>query len=202
MNLTGEGIRVVLDLKRGEMAEVVLNNLYKHTQMESTFGIIMLAIVSGQPQVMPLKKILSHFLQHRRDVVIRRTRFELRKAEERAHILEGLKVALDHLDAIIALIRKSKTPDEAKHGLMSNYPLSEIQAQAILDMKLQRLTGLEREKIIKEYTETLKEIERLNAILRSDALVSKIVKDELNEIKTRYADEEGLRLPRIKRDYD
>jgi DNA gyrase subunit A len=184
-----EGIRVVLDLKRGEMAEVVLNNLYKHTQMESTFGIIMLAIVSGQPQVMPLKKILSHFLQHRRDVVIRRTRFELRKAEERAHILEGLKVALDHLDAIIALIRKSKTPDEAKHGLMNNYPLSEIQAQAILDMKLQRLTGLEREKIIKEYTETLKEIERLKAILRSDALVSKIVKDELNEIKTQYADE-------------
>ena len=184
-----EGIRVVLDLKRGEMAEVVLNNLYKHTQMESTFGIIMLAIVSGQPQVMPLKKILSHFLQHRRDVVIRRTKFELRKAEERAHILVGLKVALDHLDAIIALIRKSKTPDEAKHGLMNNYPLSEIQAQAILDMKLQRLTGLEREKIIKEYTETLKEIERLNAILRSDALVSKIVKDELNEIKTQYADE-------------
>ncbi|MBU4320427.1 MAG: DNA gyrase subunit A, partial [Nitrospinae bacterium] len=184
-----DGIRVVLDLKRGEMAEVVLNNLYKHTQMESTFGIIMLAIVSGQPQVLPLKKILSHFLQHRRDVVIRRIRFELRKAEERAHILEGLKVALDHLDAIIALIRKSKTPDEAKHGLMNNYPLSEIQAQAILDMKLQRLTGLEREKIIKEYTETLKEIERLNAILRSDALVSKIVKDELNEIKTRYADE-------------
>ena len=184
-----EGIRVVLDLKRGEMAEVVLNNLYKHTQMESTFGIIMLAIVSGQPQVLPLKKILSHFLQHRRDVVIRRTKFELRKAEERAHILVGLKVALDHLDAIIALIRKSKTPDEAKHGLMNNYPLSEIQAQAILDMKLQRLTGLEREKIIKEYTETLKEIERLNAILRSDALVSKIVKDELNEIKTQYADE-------------
>ncbi|MBA3060854.1 MAG: DNA gyrase subunit A, partial [Nitrospirae bacterium] len=184
-----DGIRVVLDLKRGEMAEVVLNNLYKHTQMESTFGIIMLAIVSGQPQVLPLKKILSHFLQHRRDVVIRRTKFELRKAEERAHILEGLKVALDHLDAIIALIRKSKTPDEAKHGLMNNYPLSEIQAQAILDMKLQRLTGLEREKIINEYTETLKEIERLNAILRSDALVSKIVKDELNEIKTQYADE-------------
>ena len=171
------------------MAEVVLNNLYKHTQMESTFGIIMLAIVSGQPQVLPLKKILSHFLQHRRDVVIRRTKFELRKAEERAHILVGLKVALDHLDAIIALIRKSKTPDEAKHGLMNNYPLSEIQAQAILDMKLQRLTGLEREKIIKEYTETLKEIERLNAILRSDALVSKIVKDELNEIKSQYADE-------------
>jgi len=184
-----EGIRVVLDLKRGEMAEVVLNNLYKHTQMESTFGIIMLALVSGQPQVLPLKKILGHFIQHRRDVVIRRTRFELRKAEERAHILEGLKVALDNLDAIIALIRKSKTPEEAKQGLMNNYPLSEIQAQAILDMKLQRLTGLEREKIIKEYQDTLKEIERLKAILGSDALVTKIIKDELNEIKDKYADE-------------
>jgi len=184
-----EGIRVVLDLKRGEMAEVVLNNLYKHTQMESTFGIIMLAIVGGQPQVLSLKKILSHFIQHRRDVVIRRTKFELRKAEERAHILEGLKVALDNLDAIIALIRKSKSPEEAKQCLIKNYPLSEIQAQAILDMKLQRLTGLEREKIMKEYADTLKEIERLKSILGSDVLVSKIIKDELLEIKTKHADE-------------
>jgi len=184
-----EGIRVVLELKRGEMAEVVLNNLYKHTQMESTFGIIMLALVNNQPQVLPLKKILGHFLQHRRDVVIRRTRFELKKAEERAHILEGLKVALDHLDEIIALIRKSKTPEEAKQGLIKNYPLSEVQAQAILDMKLQRLTGLEREKIIKEYTDTLKEIERLKAILASDTLISQIIKDELIEIKNKYADD-------------
>ncbi len=184
-----DGIRVVLELKRGEMAEVVLNNLYKHTQMESTFGIIMLAIINNQPQVLPLKKILSHFLQYRRDVVIRRTRFELRKADERAHILEGLKIALDHLDAIIALIRKAKTPEEARLGLVKDYPLSELQAQAILDMKLQRLTGLEREKIINEYTEILKEIERLKAILGSDALVSKIIRDELIEIKEKYADE-------------
>ncbi len=195
-----DGIRVVIELKRGEMAEVVLNNLYKHTQMESTFGIIMLAIINNQPQELPLKKILGHFLQHRRDVVIRRTRFELRKAEERAHILEGLKIALDHLDAIIALIRKSKTPEEAKQGLIKNYPLSDIQAQAILDMKLQRLTGLEREKIIKEYTDTLKEIERLKEILGSDALVSKIIKDELIEIKEKYADERRTEIATDVRD--
>ena len=184
-----DGIRVVLELKRGEMAEVVLNNLYKHTQMETTFGIIMLALVGGQPHVLGLKRLLSYFLQHRRDVVLRRTRYELRKAEERAHILEGLKIALDHLDEIIALIRASKSPEEARQGLMKNYPLTEIQAQAILDMKLQRLTGLERDKIITEYKETLKEIERLKAILGSAALVSKIIKDELLEIRTRYADD-------------
>jgi len=183
-----DGIRIVLELKRGEMAEVILNNLYKHTQMESTFGIIMLALVGGQPHVLNLKRLLSHFLQHRRDVVVRRTRYELRKAEERAHILEGLKIALDHLDEIISLIRASKSPDEAREGLMMRFPLTETQAQAILDMKLQRLTGLEREKIITEYTETLKEIERLRAILGSDALVSKIIKDEFLEIKARYSD--------------
>ncbi len=184
-----DGIRVVLELKRGEMAQVILNNLYKHTQMETTFGIIMLALVGGQPRVLGLKKILNYFLQHRRDVILRRSRFELRKAEERAHILEGLKIALDHLDEIIALIRKSKTPDEAKTALVRNYPLSEIQAQAILDMKLQRLTGLEREKIITEFKDILKEIERLKAILGSDALVSQIIKDELLQIKNKYADE-------------
>lgn len=184
-----DGIRIVLELKRGEVAEVILNNLYKHTQMESTFGVIMLALVGGQPHVLNLKRLLSHFLQHRRDVVIRRTRFELRKAEEKAHILEGLKIALDHLDEIISLIRASKSPEEAKDGLMKRFPLTEIQAQAILDMKLQRLTGLEREKIINEYRETLKEIELLKAILGSDALVSQIIKDELLDIKSRYADE-------------
>jgi DNA gyrase subunit A len=184
-----DGIRVVLEIKKDEMAQVILNNLYKHTQMETTFGIIMLALVAGQPHVLNLRQMLSHFLQHRRDVVLRRTRFELRKAEERAHILEGLKIALDHLDAIIALIRASKSPDEAKQGLLSKYPLSEIQAQAILDMKLQRLTGLEREKIINEYKETLKEIERLKAILGSEKLVSKIIKEEIIEIKTKYGDE-------------
>jgi DNA gyrase subunit A len=184
-----DGIRVVIELKRGEMAEVVLNNLYKHTQMESTFGIIMLALVGAQPHVLGLKKILSYFLQHRRDVILRRTRYELRKAEERAHVLEGLKIALDHLDAIIALIRAAKSPAEAKEGLIANYSLSEIQAQAILDMKLQRLTGLERDKIISEYKDTLKEIERLKSILASDAMVSQIIKDELLEIKGKYADE-------------
>jgi len=184
-----DGIRVVLELKRGEMAEVVLNNLYKHTQMETTFGIIMLALVNNQPRILKLKDLLNYFLQHRRDVVLRRTRFELKKAEEKAHILEGLKIALDYLDEIIALIRKSKTPEEARTGLMTNYPLSEIQAQAILDMKLQRLTGLEREKIMRDYTETLKEIERLKAILGNNALVSQIIRDELLEIKTNYADE-------------
>jgi DNA gyrase subunit A len=184
-----DGIRVVLELKRGEIAQVILNNLYKHTQMETTFGIIMLALVNGQPRVLKLKELLRHFLRHRRDVVLRRTSFELRKAEERAHILEGLKIALDHLDEIIALIRRSKNPEEAKTGLMRDYPLTEIQAQAILDMKLQRLTGLEREKIVKEYADTLKEIERLKAILENDALVSQIIKDELHEIRNRYADE-------------
>lgn len=184
-----DGIRIVLELKRGEIAEVILNNLYKHTQMESTFGIILLALVNNQPVVLALKKLLGHFLQHRRDVVLRRTRFELKKAEERAHILEGLKIALDHLDAIIALIRSSKNPEEARTGLMRDYPLTEIQAQAILEMRLQRLTGLEREKIVREYTDILKEIERLKAILESDALVVQIIKDELVEIRNKYADE-------------
>jgi len=183
-----DGIRVVLELKRGEMAQVVLNNLYKHTQMQTTFGIIMLALVNNQPKVLKLNELLNLFLQHRRDVVLRRTRYELRKAEERAHILEGLKIAIDHLDAIIALIRQSQSPEEARTALMSDYPLSQIQAQAILDMKLQRLTGLEREKIIQDYKETLKEIARLRAILENNALVSQIIRDELLEIKLKYAD--------------
>ena len=184
-----ENVRIVLELKRGEVPQVILNNLYKHTQMESTFGIIMLSIVGGQPRVLKLNEMLTYFLRHRKDVVIRRTRFELRKAEERAHILEGLKIALDYLDEIIALIRRAKNPEEARAGLIANYPLSEIQAQAILDMRLQRLTGLEREKIVRDYEEILKEIERLKAILVSEALVSQIIKQELIEIKTKYADE-------------
>lgn len=184
-----DGIRVVLELKRGEVPQVILNKLYKYTQMETTFGIIMLALVGGQPRILSLKRLLNHFLQHRRDVIIRRTRFELKKAEEKAHILEGLKIALDHLDEIISLIRRSKNPEEAKNGLMTNYPLTEIQAQAILDMRLQRLTGLEREKIVRDYEETIKEIERLKAILGSEALVSQIIKEELLEIKNRYGDE-------------
>jgi DNA gyrase subunit A len=184
-----DGIRIVIELKRGEVAQVILNNLYKHTQMESTFGIIMLALVGGQPHIMNIRRMLSLFLQHRRDVVIRRTRFELSKAEQKAHILEGLKIALDNLDAVISLIRSSKSPDEAKKGLIKKFGLTEVQAQAILDMKLQRLTGLERDKIISDYKETKKEIKKLKEILGSEKLVSEIIKNELIEIKEKYGDE-------------
>lgn len=184
-----DGIRVVLELKRGEVPQVILNNLYKFTQMESTFGVIMLSLVGGQPRILNLKRMLNYFLQHRRDVILRRTRFDLRKAEEKAHILEGLKIALDYIDEIISLIRRSKNPEEARTGLMTSYPLTGIQAQAILDMKLQRLTGLEREKILRDYEDTIKEIERLKSILGSEALVSQIIKDELLEIKNKYGDD-------------
>jgi DNA gyrase subunit A len=184
-----DGMRIVLELKRGEVPQVILNNLYKHTAMESTFGVNMLALVNGQPHILNLKRMLRFFLRHRRDVIVRRTKFELKKAEEKAHILEGLKIAIDHLDEIISLIRNSKTPEQARIGLITNYPLTEIQAQAILDMKLQRLTGLERDKIVKDYADTLEEIKRLKEIIGSEALVSKIIKDELIEIKNKYSDE-------------
>ncbi|GMT46536.1 MAG: DNA gyrase subunit A [bacterium] len=184
-----DGIRVVIELKRGEMPQVVLNNLYKQTQMQNTFGIIMLALVGGQPRIMSLKRILTYFIQHRREVILRRTRFELRKAEEKAHILEGLKIALDYLDEIINLIRASRNPQEAKTGLMTRYPLSAVQSQAILDMKLQRLTGLERDKIINDYEETMKEIERLKSILASETLVNDIIRNELLEMKEKYGDD-------------
>ncbi len=183
-----DGIRIVLELKRGEIAQVILNNLYKHTQMESTFGIIMLALVGGQPRILNLKKLLSLFLEHRRNVVLRRTAYDLKKAEERAHILEGLKIAVENLDEIINLIKRSKSPEEAKLGLMKNYPLSEIQAQAILDMKLQRLTALERDKILSEFDETRKEIKRLKEILGSEKLVRAIIRQELLEVKEKYGD--------------
>jgi DNA gyrase subunit A len=182
------GIRIVIELKRGEIPQVVLNQLYKHTPMATTFGVILLAIVNGQPKVLTLPKILSLFLQHRRSIVTRRTRFELRKAEEKAHILEGLKIALDNIDAIIRLIRKSKTPAEALEDLMKKFPLTRIQAQAILDMKLQRLTGLERDKIIEDYEALLKEIKKLKAILASPKLVDNIIREELLEIKEKHAD--------------
>lgn len=184
-----DGIRVVIEVKRNEMPQVVLNNLLKHTQMETTFGIIMLALVGNQPHILNLLDILKHFLRHRRDIILRRSRFELKKAEERAHILEGLKTALDYIDEIIKLIRSSSTPEEAKQGLITSYPLTLTQAQAILEMRLQRLTGLEREKIIKELQDVLAEIERLKAILADEALVSAIIKEELLDIKKRYADE-------------
>jgi DNA gyrase subunit A len=183
-----EGLRIVIDLRRGEAAEVVLNNLYKHTPLQTSFGIIMLAIVSGRPRVLPILHLLDHFIQFRRDVVRRRTEFELRKAEARAHILEGLQIALDHIDAVIALIRGARTPAEARDGLVASFGLSQLQAQAILDMQLQRLTGLERQKIVDELTEVLKQIERYRAILASDQLLMEIVIQELRAIRDRFAD--------------
>jgi DNA gyrase subunit A len=184
-----EGMRIVIELKRGEVPEVILNNLYKHTQLQSTFGIIMLAIVGGRPRVLPLVDIVDQFIDFRREIVRRRTEFELRKAEARAHILEGLKIALDHLDEVIKLIRGSKNPAEARDGLMTQFELSQVQAQAILDMQLQRLTGLERQKVVDELAELLKTIERLRAILSSDALLMGVVLGELASVRDRYTDE-------------
>jgi DNA gyrase subunit A len=183
-----DGLRIVIDLKRGEIGDVILNNLYKHTQLQTTFGIIMLAIVGGRPKVLSLLELIENFIDFRREVVRRRTEFELRKAEARRHILEGLKIALDHLDAVIALIRGSRNPAEAREGLIAQFGLTQIQAQAILDMQLQRLTGLEREKILAELADLLKLIERLMAILGSDRLVMQIVVDELRAIQQKYSD--------------
>ena len=184
-----EGMRIVIELKRGEVAEVVLNNLYKHTPLQSSFGIIMLAIVGGRPKVLNLLELVESFVEFRRDVVRRRTEFELRKAEARYHILEGLKIALDHLDAVITLIRGSKTVGEARAGLMAQFSLSQIQSQAILDMQLQRLTGLERQKILDELADLLKTIERLRAILASERLLMQIIVDELKTVRDTYGDE-------------
>jgi DNA gyrase subunit A len=184
-----DGMRIVIDLKRGEVGEVILNNLYKHTQLQTSFGVIMLAIVGGRPKVLTLVELIENFIEFRREVVRRRTEFELRKAEARAHILEGLKIALDHLDAVIALIRSAKNPVDAREGLMTQFGLSQIQAQAILDMQLQRLTGLERQKILDELADILKQIERLRAILSSDKLLMEIIVSELREIREKYGDE-------------
>ncbi len=183
-----DGMRIVLELKRGEIASVILNQLYKFTAMQSTFGVIMLALVNNQPRVLDLRQMLTLFIAHRKEIVIRRTRFELKKAEEKAHILEGLKIALDNLDAVIKLIRAAASPEEAKNGLTVKFGLSEIQAQAILDMKLQRLTGLERDKIIADYKETLKLIEYLKSVLASDRMVMEIIREEILKIKEAYGD--------------
>ena len=183
-----DGMRIVIELRRGEVPEVVLNNLYKHTALQSSFGIIMLAIVAGRPQVLTLLELAEHFVEFRREVVRRRTEFELRKAAARAHVLEGLKIALDHLDAVIKLIRGAKTPAAARGGLMAQFTLTEKQAQAILDMQLQRLTGLERQKIVDELAELLKTIERLRAILGSETLLMEIVVTELRAIQAKYGD--------------
>ncbi|HPC84626.1 MAG TPA: DNA gyrase subunit A [Thermoanaerobaculaceae bacterium] len=183
-----DGIRVVVELKRDAVPQVVLNQLFKLTPMQSSFGITFLAIVDNQPRVLTLKQMLEHFLEHRKEVVTRRTRFDLAKAEERAHILEGLVIALDHLDEVIATIRAADDPPAAKAALCHRFGLSALQAQAILDMRLQRLTALERDKIIAEHREVLALIERLRAILGSEALVLEIVVGELAELRRRYAD--------------
>ncbi len=183
------GIRIVLELGRGEIAQIVLNQLYKHTAMQSTFGVIMLALVGRRPQVVTLKEMLDHFIAFRREVVIRRARYDLARAEERAHILEGLRKALENIDLVIRLIRGADSVDAAREGLMARLQLSEAQAKAILAMQLQRLARLEREKIIAEHTETLQLIERLRAILASDALVRAIIKEELLALKNEYGDE-------------
>ncbi|MBS1508447.1 MAG: DNA gyrase subunit A [Bacteroidetes bacterium] len=183
-----EGFRVVYDLKKDAIPNIVLNNLFKYTQLQSSFGVNNVALVKGRPQTLNLKDLIVHFVEHRHEVVVRRTRFELDEAEKRAHILEGYLIALDHLDEVIALIRNSKDPEVAKVGLMENFKLSEIQAKAILEMRLQRLTGLEREKIQNEYKEVKALIDRLNEILASEPVRMGIIKDELREMKERYAD--------------
>jgi DNA gyrase subunit A len=184
-----EGMRIAIGLKRDQIAGVIINKLYKMTRMENTFGIIFLAIVNNRPEMLTLKEILEHFILHRKEIVIRRTRYDLNKAEARAHILEGLKVALDNLDDVVALIRQARSPAEAKDALIERYELTPIQAQAILDMRLQRLTGLEREKIVEEYTSLLKDIARFKEILANERLVLNIIKDELGAIKTDFGDE-------------
>src|SRR5687768_12011856 len=189
-----EGMRVVIELKRGEVPEVILNNLYKHTQLQQSFGVIMLAIVGGRPKVLNLAELVESFVDFRREVVIRRTQFELRKAEARAHILEGLKIALDNLDAVIKLIRGSKNPPEAKSGLIAGFGLSEIQSQAILDMQLQRLTGLERDKILNELADLVALITKLKNILANQPLLLKIILDELRAIKAKFADKRRTQL--------
>ncbi|GJL56658.1 MAG: DNA gyrase subunit A [Nitrospirales bacterium] len=189
-----DGLRVVVELKKNEPPIVLLNQLYKHTQMQTTFGVIMLALVHNRPEVLNLKQILAAFIEHRREVIIRRTAFDLRKAEERAHILEGLTIALSNLDAIIALIRGASAPDVARHGLMEQFALSELQANAILDMRLQRLTQLEQDKLAQEYQEIKAKILELKEILDSDSRVRQIIKDELLEIREAYTDERRTRI--------
>jgi DNA gyrase subunit A len=189
-----EGMRIVVELKRDAIADIVLNQLYKHTALQESFGINMLAIVDGRPKVLNLKEALKAFLDHRKEVVTRRTAYDLRKAEERLHVLEGLKIALDHLDAVITLIRRSQHPKAAKDGLIQNFGLSEIQAQAILDMRLQRLTGLERDKILEEHKETVELIAKLRAILANEKEIYRIIVEELKEIKEKYGDERRTQI--------
>jgi len=184
-----DGMRVVIELRRGENANVILNQLYKHTQMQETFGVIMLALVDGRPKVLNLKEMIVEFIRHRKEIVIRRTRFDLEKAQDRAHILEGFKIALKFLDRVIKIIRESKDPQIAKEGLMNKLELSDRQAQAILEMQLQRLTHLERDKIDKEYLELIKKIEYFKSILASEKKVLELIKDEMKELVEKFGDE-------------
>ena len=196
-----DGIRVVIETKRDAVPEVILNQLYKHTQLQDTFGIILLALVDGVPKIMPLKTVLNHFIDFRHEIVVRRTTYELEQAEARAHILEGLKIALDNIDEVIAIIRGSKDPLQAKEGLMNGFNLSELQAQAILDMRLQRLTGLEVEKVVEEYKELIKLISHLKGILESKSQRMDIIKSEMIEIKNQYGDERRTEIVPVDSDF-
>ncbi len=184
-----KGMRIVYVLKRDAVPNVVLNKLYKYTQLQSSFSVNNIALVNGRPELLNLKDMIHHFVEHRHDVVVRRTEYELRQAEKRAHVLEGLLIAIDNLDAVIKLIRASSTPEDAKNGLMTEFKLSEIQAKAILDMRLQKLTGLERDKIKAEYEELMKTIEYLKSVLADKALRMSIIKEELQEVKEKFGDE-------------
>ena len=196
-----DGIRVVIETKRDAVPEVILNQLYKFTQLQDTFGIILLALVNGVPKIMPLKEVLNHFVDFRHEVVVKRTEFELRQAEARAHILEGLKIALDNIDAVIELIKASKNPNIAKEGLMNNFNLSEIQAQAILEMRLQRLTGLEVDKVLEEYKELIKLISNLKGILENKNQRMDIIKGELLEVQENYGDERRTEIIPVDSDF-
>jgi DNA gyrase subunit A len=181
------GIRIVLDLKRGAIADIIINSLYKYTPLETSFGINMMAVVGKRPMLLNLKSVLEYFLDHRREVVIRRTKFDLDKCEKRVHILEGLRIALDNIDEVVKLIRASNSPDEAKTALMDRFELSEIQAKAILDMRLQKLTGLEHDKLLEELAELMKKIEYFNSILNNEEVLKSVIRDELRDIKENYA---------------
>ncbi len=189
-------------LKRDVNANIILNNLYKHSQMEETISVIMIALVNGEPKCLNLKEVLHYYIEHQKDVVTRRTKYELNKAEARAHILEGLKIALDNIDAVIETIRSSKTSSEAKEKLIERFSLTEIQAQAILEMRLNRLTGLEREKIDAEYDELMKKIAELKEILASEEVLLGVIKDEIIEIKNKYTDERRTEIQHAEGEID
>ncbi|MCH7658687.1 MAG: DNA gyrase subunit A, partial [Bacteroidetes bacterium] len=197
-----QGMRIVIILKRDATSNVVLNKLFKYTQLQNSFNVNCIALVNGRPRTLTLKQLISYFVKHRHQVVLRRTKYELEQAQKRAHIIEGLLIALDNLDAVITLIRKSKTPDEAKTGIMKNFDLTEVQAKAILDMRLHRLTGLERDKIREEFKSLMNLIEYLNEILSDESLQMKIIKDELIEIKERFGDERRTEIVPSVEDFD